>query len=47
MGLSSVCARNPQNIEHIVPLNTIAIEVIPEPEAAIIALASGLDDAFF
>jgi precorrin-6Y C5,15-methyltransferase (decarboxylating) len=35
------------DIEQIVPLNTIAIEVIPEPEAAIIALAPGLDDAFF
>jgi precorrin-6B C5,15-methyltransferase / cobalt-precorrin-6B C5,C15-methyltransferase len=35
------------DIEEIVPLNTIAIEVIPEPEAAIIALAPGLDDAFF
>ncbi|SHK41650.1 precorrin-6Y C5,15-methyltransferase (decarboxylating) [Bradyrhizobium lablabi] len=35
------------DIEEIIPLNTIAIEVIAEPEAAIIALASGLDDALF
>jgi precorrin-6Y C5,15-methyltransferase (decarboxylating) len=34
-------------IEEILPLNTIAIEVIAEPDAAFIALASGLDDAFF
>src|SRR5216684_363188 len=32
-------------IEEIHPLNTIAIEVIAEPEAACIALAPGLDDA--
>jgi precorrin-6Y C5,15-methyltransferase (decarboxylating) len=35
------------DIEGIVPLNTIAIEVIAEPEAAIISLAPGLDDALF
>jgi precorrin-6B C5,15-methyltransferase / cobalt-precorrin-6B C5,C15-methyltransferase len=35
------------DIEEIVALNTIAIEVIPEPGAAIIPLAPGLDDAFF
>jgi precorrin-6B C5,15-methyltransferase / cobalt-precorrin-6B C5,C15-methyltransferase len=35
------------NIEQIDPLNTIAIEVIAEAEAAIVALAPGLDDAFF
>jgi precorrin-6B C5,15-methyltransferase / cobalt-precorrin-6B C5,C15-methyltransferase len=35
------------DIEEIIPLNTIAIEVIAEPEAAIIALASGFDDALF
>jgi precorrin-6Y C5,15-methyltransferase (decarboxylating) len=29
------------------PLNTIAIEVIAEPDAAIIPLAPGLEDAFF
>src|SRR5260370_22453196 len=34
-------------IEEIVALNTIAIEVIAEPEAAIISLTPGLDDAFF
>jgi precorrin-6Y C5,15-methyltransferase (decarboxylating) len=34
-------------IEEIVSLNTIAVEVIAEPEAAIIALAPGLDDALF
>ena len=34
-------------IEPLVPLNTIAIEVIAEPEAAIINLAPGLDDALF
>jgi precorrin-6Y C5,15-methyltransferase (decarboxylating) len=34
-------------IDEIAPLNTIAIEVIAEPEAAIVGLASGLDDAFF
>jgi precorrin-6Y C5,15-methyltransferase (decarboxylating) len=35
------------NIAPIDPLNTIAIEVIAEPEAAIISLAPGLDDALF
>jgi precorrin-6B C5,15-methyltransferase / cobalt-precorrin-6B C5,C15-methyltransferase len=35
------------DIEEIVALNTIAIEAIAEPEAVIIALAPGLDDAFF
>jgi precorrin-6B C5,15-methyltransferase / cobalt-precorrin-6B C5,C15-methyltransferase len=35
------------DIEEIDPLNTVAIEVIAEPEAAIIALTSGLDDSFF
>jgi precorrin-6B C5,15-methyltransferase / cobalt-precorrin-6B C5,C15-methyltransferase len=35
------------DVEPIVPLNTIAIEVIAEPDAAIIALAPGLDDALF
>jgi len=34
-------------IKEIVSLNTIAVEVIAEPEAAIIALAPGLDDALF
>lgn len=34
-------------IGEILPLNTIAIEVIAEPEAAFPALAPGLDDAFF
>jgi precorrin-6Y C5,15-methyltransferase (decarboxylating) len=34
-------------IEEIVSLNTIAIEVIAELDAAIIALAPGLDDALF
>ena len=34
-------------VEPLVPLNTIAIEVIAEPEAAIINLAPGLDDALF
>jgi precorrin-6B C5,15-methyltransferase / cobalt-precorrin-6B C5,C15-methyltransferase len=34
-------------IDEIVALNTIAIEVIAEPEAAIVGLASGLDDTFF
>jgi precorrin-6Y C5,15-methyltransferase (decarboxylating) len=34
-------------IEAIVPLNTIAIDVIAEPEAAIVPLAPGLDDALF
>jgi precorrin-6Y C5,15-methyltransferase (decarboxylating) len=35
------------DIAEILPLNTIAIEVIAEPDAAIIPLAPGLDDAFF
>ena len=35
------------DIEEIVSLNTIAVEVIAGPEAAIIALAPGLDDALF
>jgi precorrin-6Y C5,15-methyltransferase (decarboxylating) len=35
------------DIAGIAPLNTIAIEVIAEPNAAIIALAPGLDDALF
>jgi precorrin-6B C5,15-methyltransferase / cobalt-precorrin-6B C5,C15-methyltransferase len=35
------------DIADIAPLNTIAIEVIAEPGAAIIALAPGLDDALF
>jgi precorrin-6Y C5,15-methyltransferase (decarboxylating) len=35
------------DIEEIQPLNTIAIEVVAEPEAIIIPLASGLDDDFF
>jgi precorrin-6B C5,15-methyltransferase / cobalt-precorrin-6B C5,C15-methyltransferase len=35
------------DIREIVALNTIAIEVIAEPGAAIIPLASGLDDALF
>jgi len=35
------------DIEGIVPLNTIAIEVVAEPDAAIIGLAPGLDDALF
>ena len=34
-------------IEEIQPLNTIAIEVVAEPEAAIIPLAPGLDDDWF
>lgn len=34
-------------MEEILPLNTIAIEVAAESEAAIIALAPGLDDALF
>jgi precorrin-6Y C5,15-methyltransferase (decarboxylating) len=34
-------------IDEVAPLNTIAIEVIAEPEAAIVGLASGLDDSFF
>jgi len=35
------------NIDDIAALNTIAIEVIAEPGAAIVALTPGLDDAFF
>jgi precorrin-6Y C5,15-methyltransferase (decarboxylating) len=35
------------DIKDIAALNTIAIEVIAEPRAAIIALAPGLDDALF
>jgi precorrin-6Y C5,15-methyltransferase (decarboxylating) len=35
------------DIAPVGPLNTIAIEVIAEPDAAIIPLAPGLDDAFF
>ena len=35
------------DIEDIQPLNTIAIEVIAEPEAAIIPLTPGLDDDLF
>ena len=35
------------DIEDIQPLNTIAIEVIAEPDAAIIPLAAGLDDDLF
>ena len=35
------------DIEEIVALNTIAVEVSAEPEAAIISLAPGLDDTFF
>src|ERR1700744_2530761 len=35
------------DIDDIQPLNTIAIEVITEPDAAIIPLASGLDDDLF
>lgn len=35
------------DIEEIQPLNTIAIEVVAEPEAIIIPLASGLGDEFF
>jgi precorrin-6B C5,15-methyltransferase / cobalt-precorrin-6B C5,C15-methyltransferase len=35
------------DIKEIVALNTIAIEVIAEPQAAIIPLATGLDDALF
>ncbi len=34
-------------IEEIQPLNTIAIEVVAEPEAAIIPLTPGLDDDLF
>jgi precorrin-6B C5,15-methyltransferase / cobalt-precorrin-6B C5,C15-methyltransferase len=35
------------DIKEIVALNTIAVEVIAEPDAAIIPLAPGLDDALF
>ena len=35
------------DIEEIHPLNTIAVEVMAEPEAAIIGLAPGLDDELF
>jgi precorrin-6Y C5,15-methyltransferase (decarboxylating) len=35
------------DIEEIQPLNTIAIEMVAEPEAIIIPLAPGLDDNFF
>jgi precorrin-6B C5,15-methyltransferase / cobalt-precorrin-6B C5,C15-methyltransferase len=35
------------DIEEIHPLNTIAIEVVAEPEATIIPVAPGLDDALF
>jgi precorrin-6Y C5,15-methyltransferase (decarboxylating) len=35
------------DIEDIQPLNTVAIEVTAEPNAAIIPLASGLDDDLF
>jgi precorrin-6B C5,15-methyltransferase / cobalt-precorrin-6B C5,C15-methyltransferase len=35
------------DVEGIQPLNTIAIEVIAEPEAAIISLTPGLDDDLF
>jgi precorrin-6Y C5,15-methyltransferase (decarboxylating) len=35
------------DIEEIQPLNTIAIEVIAEPEAAIIPLTPGIDDDLF
>ena len=35
------------DIEDIQPLNTIAIEVVAEPDAAITPLASGLDDDLF
>jgi precorrin-6Y C5,15-methyltransferase (decarboxylating) len=35
------------NIEDVHPLNTIAIEVIAEPDAPIIPLVPGLDDDFF
>ncbi len=34
-------------IDQIAALNTIAVEVIAEPEAAIVPLAPGLDDTFF
>lgn len=35
------------DIEEIQPLNTIAIEIVAEPETIIIPLAPGLDDDFF
>jgi precorrin-6Y C5,15-methyltransferase (decarboxylating) len=35
------------DIDQIAALNTIAVEVIAEPEAVIVPLTSGLDDAFF
>lgn len=35
------------DIEDVVALNTIAIEVVAEPNAAIISLAPGLEDALF
>ena len=35
------------NIEQIHPLNTVAIEVVAEPEATFIPVAAGLDDALF
>ena len=35
------------DIEEIQPLNTIAVEMVAEPEAIIIPLAPGLDDEFF
>jgi len=35
------------DIEEIQPLNTIAIEMVAEPEAIIVPLAPGLDDDFF
>src|ERR1700722_8737860 len=35
------------DVEDIQPLNTIAIEVIAEPEAVIVPLGSGLDDDLF
>jgi len=35
------------DIEDVMPLNTVAIEVIAEPGGLIIPLASGLDDSFF
>jgi precorrin-6Y C5,15-methyltransferase (decarboxylating) len=35
------------DIEDVAPLNTVAIEVIAEPGAAIVTLAPGLDESFF
>ena len=35
------------DIEDVVPLNTVAIELIAEPGAAIVPLAPGLDDGLF